>query len=70
MRPSPEEAEHISGVCSKCGDKCESVSVDVGIGPYEYWGYKLVDRDIRELSPCCEAEVVDEPEEEDEPTAI
>jgi hypothetical protein len=67
----PEDPrQHVKGVCSECGERCESVPVDCGIGPYEYWGYKSVDRDIRELSPCCEAEVVDEPEEEDEPTAI
>lgn len=64
--PPEDEGQHIRGICSECGERCESGPVDVGIGPYEYWGYKSVHRDVRELSPCCEAEIVDEMEEEDE----
>lgn len=54
------------GICSECGEQCREEPIDVGIGPYEYWGYKSVHRDIRYLSPCCEADVVDEvPEDGD-----
>lgn len=53
------------GVCSECGERCCEVPIDIGIGQYEYWGYKSVHRDIQYLSPCCEADVVDAPQEAD-----
>jgi hypothetical protein len=40
--------------------------IDEGIGSYEYWGAKGVDIRLVEVSPCCEADVLDEPPEGDE----
>lgn len=48
-----------TGICDDCGFACTAELVDVGIGPYEFWGYQGYNQDIRPLSPCCEAEVVE-----------
>jgi len=48
-----------SGICDCCGEACSAVPVDVGIGPYEYWGARGNHVDIQLLSPCCDAEVVE-----------
>lgn len=45
------------GICTDCGEPCHAVRIDVGIGPYEYWGATGVHHDWRWLSPCCEAEM-------------
>ncbi len=45
--------------CMACGQECRSVEVDFGIGPYEFWGFRGVDRDVRLVSNCCEHEVTD-----------
>jgi hypothetical protein len=55
-----------SGYCADCGEACMATVIDEGIGSYEYWGAKGVDIRLVEVSPCCEAEVLDEPPEEDE----
>ena len=60
-----DEGEHIDGVCEACGEKCTSVTQDDGIGPFEYWGSKGVHHEYVEVSPCCQAEVIDEPELEE-----
>lgn len=55
-----------SGYCAECGEECTATVIDEGIGAYEYWGAKGVDIRLVEVSPCCEAEVLDEPPEGDE----
>lgn len=56
-----------SGFCSACHEECTAISVDMGIGAYEFWGSREVHVDIQAVSPCCEAEMLEYlPEEEDE----
>ena len=43
-------------VCTACGDPCEVVTVDFGIGAYEYWGAPGFDSQPAEVSQCCEAD--------------
>lgn len=42
-------------VCEECGEGCEVVSVDFGIGPGEAWGQSFNDTNVQEVSKCCEA---------------
>jgi len=56
-RYDPEDMP--SGICDCCGEACTAQPIDVGIGPYEYWGARGNHVDIQLLSPCCEAEVVE-----------
>lgn len=46
-------------ICEECGKECEPVSVDFGIGSYEYWGAPGVHHDYQDVSPCCEAGMVE-----------
>jgi hypothetical protein len=46
-------------ICRACGDSCEVIKVDVGVGAYEYWGAKGNDVRIESRSDCCEADYVD-----------
>lgn len=65
---SPDDDEPVTGWCECCGEECIAIEVDNGIGAYEYWGFKGVDRRIDIESNCCNAKVLDyypEPEEED-----
>jgi len=48
-----------SGICSECGNACTATVIDDGIGPYEFWGERGVHHDYHQVSPCCEAEVVE-----------
>lgn len=43
--------------CGACGKPCKAITVDEGIGAYEYWGQKGVDTCIVTSSDCCEADV-------------
>jgi len=49
-----------SGICTCCGDQCEGMLVDEGIGSYEYWGAKGVHHDWVCVSRCCEAPIAEE----------
>ena len=40
-------------ICSSCGHECEVVTVDNGIGPYEFWGQRGVHHDYAAGSNCC-----------------
>ena len=40
-------------ICSDCGHSCEVVTVDNGIGPYEFWGDRGVHHDYAAGSDCC-----------------
>ena len=46
-------------LCSACGEVAEGTSVDFGIGAYEYWGSKGVDRNVQWVSRCCEASLLE-----------
>ena len=43
--------------CGGCGEPCDMIEVDKGIGPYEYWG--TPGRDVNKcwVSDCCEETV-------------
>lgn len=45
--------------CENCGKECATKWVDNGVGPYEFWGSRGVDRRLEEVSRCCEAPVTD-----------
>jgi hypothetical protein len=47
-------------ICKDCQHECEGELIDVGIGPYEFWGAKGCDSRMSFVSECCEADVVDE----------
>jgi len=47
------------GKCTECGEECNVILADFGIGSYEYWGAKSVDKQIEAVSDCCEAPAVD-----------
>lgn len=49
-----------TGWCEACGEECRPVIEDHGIGPYEFWGDRGVDRRLVEVSPCCGASVLKE----------
>jgi hypothetical protein len=40
-------------ICGHCGENCNVVEIDEGIGPYEYWGAKSVHHDFVKVSDCC-----------------
>ena len=44
-------------ICSDCGEECEAVECDNGIGPYEYGSISAVHHDFYTGSDCCGAEV-------------
>lgn len=43
--------------CVECGKLCEVKMMDVGEGSYEFWGQRGYDKNLVEVSVCCEAEV-------------
>jgi hypothetical protein len=49
-----------TGICTCCGQPCDVVTVDHGIGSYEYWGARGVHHDYHPGSSCCEADVAEE----------
>jgi hypothetical protein len=55
-----------SGYCQCCGEHVTAVCEDYGIGAYEYGGAPGFDSDEQWVSPCCEADVGDNPPEENE----
>lgn len=46
--------------CGECGQPCKSSIVDFGIGSYEFWGQRGVDRNEQLASDCCEGEVFED----------
>jgi hypothetical protein len=53
--------------CASCLKECEAITIDEGIGAYEYWGAKGVDIRLVDVSDCCEDNLLEElPEDEDE----
>jgi hypothetical protein len=54
------------GYCAECHEWVTGVTIDEGIGHYEYWGCQGIHHDYRTVSPCCEADLLDKlPEEKD-----
>jgi hypothetical protein len=47
------------GKCTECGQECNVIIIDFGIGAYEYWGATGIDSQIDAVSDCCEAPAVD-----------
>jgi hypothetical protein len=47
----------MTGKCTECGEPCEVIVVDFGIGAYEYWGATGYDSRPEAVSNCCEAPV-------------
>lgn len=45
--------------CPECGEPCNVVTADNGIGSYEYWGAPGFDSQPFPASDCCEAEIED-----------
>ena len=46
--------------CEACLKQCRMITVDFGIGAYEYWGAPGFDVQLADVSDCCEAECIDE----------
>ena len=46
-------------LCKECNRECKVITVDFGIGAYEYWGAPGVDVQLAEVSDCCEADYED-----------
>jgi hypothetical protein len=45
--------------CDECQKECRVVTIDVGIGVFEYWGFRGVDTQLHRVSDCCEATFTD-----------
>jgi hypothetical protein len=54
-------------ICSACHRECQEITVDFGIGAYEYWGAPGWDSRPADVSNCCEAPCVTEDEDEPPP---
>lgn len=49
------------GICSECGRPADGQWLDLGIGPYEFWGSGGVDVQMAFVSSCCEAPLLESP---------
>lgn len=47
-------------ICTSCGEPCDPMIIDLGIGSYEYWGAPGIDVQLTVVSQCCEAAIIDE----------
>jgi len=47
-------------ICPECGEESRVVSIDFGIGAYEYWGAPGVHVQMCDVTECCEADPTDE----------
>lgn len=55
-------------ICQECGEPCRAHAVNMGIGPYEYWGQRGNDVRMEVVSTCCDAPLLDDDGKEvDEP---
>jgi hypothetical protein len=52
--------------CAACLKECGVITIDEGIGHYEYWGAHGVDIRLVDVSDCCEDDVLDGLPEEEE----
>lgn len=53
-------------ICEQCNHECGTKEIDIGIGGYEYWGFKGVDSRKVEVSDCCEADYHESESEDDD----
>ena len=51
--------------CSYCKQECDVEEVDEGIGAYEYWGATGFHHNWQTVSECCEEDVLEEIEDEE-----
>jgi hypothetical protein len=51
-------------LCRECNRECRVVTVDFGIGSYEYWGATGYDSRLEQVSNCCEADYYNPEDEE------
>lgn len=58
-----KEHMHMQARCERCGRPCELVTVDRGIGSYEYGGARGCQIKLVEVSVCCESSVEIETQE-------
>lgn len=65
-RHSDKNYDRDSKYCANCLKECNVVTIDEGIGVYEYWGSRSVDIRLVDVSDCCEDELLDELPEEEE----
>jgi len=47
------DSPHYSGYCRDCGKYVQTVTEDHGIGAYEFWGARGVDKQLVEVCPEC-----------------
>ena len=45
----PGEAQHL---CAECGLPATPITINVGIGSFEYWGQRLTDTRLETVSRC------------------
>lgn len=43
-------------ICKECNKECRVITVDFGIGSYEYWGAPGYDSRPADVTDCCEAD--------------
>ena len=48
------QPEELSGICSGCEQECEVITIDEGIGWYDYCGQSCTDVQLEAASKCCE----------------
>jgi len=51
-------------ICKACNRECQVITVDFGIGAYEYWGAPGYDSRPEQVSDCCEADYYNPEDEE------
>jgi endogenous inhibitor of DNA gyrase (YacG/DUF329 family) len=54
-----EDASHYEGYCPTCEKNVETITIDEGIGWYEYGGVRGYHKDIQEVCPECWGQVED-----------
>ena len=54
--------------CGECGRPCDSVERDFGYGATEYWGAVSVDSNVQVVSECCDGDLFEDPELEEQVT--
>lgn len=47
------DSPHYRGYCRECGKYVQTITEDHGIGPYEFWGARGVDKQLVEVCPEC-----------------
>ena len=51
-------------LCRACNRECRVITVDFGIGAYEYWGAPGYDSRPEQVSDCCEYDYYNPEDEE------